>query len=126
MTSLLCFDSSVEIRPEPRNFRHAQDIVDRLQNHTAPDVFRPKALYDGQSILFASHVLNLPGGGSGNVGFSLLLPDTNMFTHSIFSLVYSCPINLLHLVDPTAVYTTSSLHAPRLRSSTSREFATLF
>jgi eukaryotic translation initiation factor 2C len=58
---------TVDITPVPRNFRHAQEIVDRLQTHTAPDVFRPKALYDGQAILFASHQLNLPGGGSGNV-----------------------------------------------------------
>ncbi|KIM87566.1 hypothetical protein PILCRDRAFT_815121 [Piloderma croceum F 1598] len=61
------------ITPEPRHPRHAQEIVDRLQSHTAPDVFRPKALYDGQAIMFASRVLNLAGGGSGN--FNVFMSD---------------------------------------------------
>lgn len=78
----LPLDLSVVINPEPRHFRHAQDIFDRLQSHTAPDIFRPKALYDGQAILFSSHVLNLAGGGSGNVSIHVIVTfiATYLFT----------------------------------------------
>lgn len=36
-----------------------KEILDRLQNHTKPQGFTPKAVYDGKAILFASHQLRL-------------------------------------------------------------------
>ena len=76
-TISLYFHCFAVITPEPRHFRHAQEIVDRLQTHTASHIFRPKALYDGQAILFASHQLNLSGGGSGNVNIHF---DVKIYT----------------------------------------------
>jgi len=63
----------VVIEPEPKHARHAQEILDRLQNHTEPRVFTPKAVYDGKAILFASHQLRLSGGAAGQ--FAVAMSD---------------------------------------------------
>ena len=49
-------------RPREITFRRRQEIIDRLQTHTAPQNFTPKALYDGKAIMFASHSLGITGG----------------------------------------------------------------
>lgn len=49
------------------NPRRANEIIDRLQSHVAPQIFNPRAVYDGQAIMFASHELQLSGGNSANV-----------------------------------------------------------
>jgi eukaryotic translation initiation factor 2C len=118
------FDCPAAITPEPRHPRHAQEILDRLQTLTVPSVFHPKALYDGQAILFASHQLNLSGGGSGNVSIH---PDFEFagLTLHICSLMCSCPTDRRRLVHPSAACTASSLHVLQLRPSTSRKYAML-
>ena len=55
------------ITPELKNRARAIEIIDRLQNHVAPHVFQPPAIYDGRANLFSSHRLALSNGNSGNV-----------------------------------------------------------
>ena len=55
------------ITPELRNRARAIEIVDQLQNHVAPHVFQPPAIFDGRANLFSTHRLGLSNGNSGNV-----------------------------------------------------------
>jgi eukaryotic translation initiation factor 2C len=55
------------ITPQLKNRARAIEIIDRLQNHVAPHVFQPPAIYDGRANLFSSHRLALSNGNSGHV-----------------------------------------------------------
>jgi hypothetical protein len=52
--------------PDVESVRWRHRIVERLQNHDAPKVFR-LCLFDGKSILYSAAPLDLPDGTSGNV-----------------------------------------------------------
>jgi hypothetical protein len=54
----------IVIEPELRNHKHANEIIDRLQNHMDPNIFTPKAVCNGKAILFACHRLCLFRGAS--------------------------------------------------------------
>jgi eukaryotic translation initiation factor 2C len=54
---------STVISPEVPNPRRRQEIIDRLQLYTAPNVFNPRALFDGRAIMFSTRDL-LPGGAA--------------------------------------------------------------
>ncbi|KAJ7197205.1 argonaute-like protein [Mycena pura] len=46
-------------------------VIHRLQTSIAPHVFHPRGVYDSRRLLYLSHQLNLPGGGSGRFTVSL-------------------------------------------------------
>ncbi|KAJ3905321.1 Piwi domain-containing protein [Lentinula edodes] len=52
------------IRPERKRFEDRQLIIKKLQGTVAPIIFSPRALYDGNALLYSSHMLSLAGGGS--------------------------------------------------------------
>jgi hypothetical protein len=52
--------------PDVENIRWRHRIIERLQNHEAPKVFR-LCLFDGKAILYSATPLDLPDGNSGNV-----------------------------------------------------------
>ncbi|OJA17789.1 hypothetical protein AZE42_06589 [Rhizopogon vesiculosus] len=57
--------------PDVENIRWRHRIVERLQNHEAPKVFR-LCLFDGKAILYSATPLDLPDGNSGN--YELIVP----------------------------------------------------
>ncbi|KAF8919662.1 Piwi domain-containing protein [Mucidula mucida] len=59
------------LSPETQIFRKRQEIIQRLQNNVAPEIFNPKVLYDGNAIIYSSHRLRLPGGGAASFLVSL-------------------------------------------------------
>jgi hypothetical protein len=77
----------------PKNFHHAQEIIDRLQNRTNPQVFTPKAVYDSKAILFAFRELCLSGGASGNVGvrFAVESNDVSVFAFQFNAMMSDRP-----------------------------------
>ena len=40
------------------------DLIHHLQSEIAPDVFTPRAVYDGRKNLFSAKTLNFPNGES--------------------------------------------------------------
>jgi hypothetical protein len=63
-------DKPSVITPPLNNRARAIEIVDRLQNHVAPNIFQPRAIHDGRANLFSSHQLALSNGNSGSVRYS--------------------------------------------------------
>ncbi|KAJ3923278.1 Piwi domain-containing protein, partial [Lentinula edodes] len=47
-----------------KRFEDRQLIIKKLQGTVAPIIFSPRALYDGNALLYSSHMLSLAGGGS--------------------------------------------------------------
>lgn len=56
-----------------------QILMRKLQNNIAPSVFCPKAMYDGDAILYASQDLELPSAGKGSVSH----PFANTFLRKL-------------------------------------------
>jgi hypothetical protein len=52
-------------KPEQPVAHKRQRAMHLLQTSVAPALFHPRGVYDGKSLLYVSHQLNLPGGGSG-------------------------------------------------------------
>ncbi|KAF8994801.1 hypothetical protein BDQ17DRAFT_1330924 [Cyathus striatus] len=50
------------INPEIKPPRKRQQLLHHLQTVVEPDIFHPRALYDGKAILYSSHELRLPEG----------------------------------------------------------------
>jgi eukaryotic translation initiation factor 2C len=67
----------VVMTPDVENVRWRHRIVERLQNHEAPKVFR-LCLFDGKSILYSAAPLDLPDGTSGN--YTLVVPGKGRVT----------------------------------------------
>lgn len=67
----------VVMTPDVENVRWRHRIVERLQNHEAPRVFR-LCLFDGKSILYSAAPLDLPDGTSGN--YTLVVPGKGRVT----------------------------------------------
>ncbi|KAK0502821.1 Piwi domain-containing protein [Armillaria luteobubalina] len=63
--------TSVRINPKVEGFKTRQTLMRKLQNNIAPSVFFPKAMYDGDAILYASQDLELPSAGKGSFLVSL-------------------------------------------------------
>ncbi|KAG1835277.1 Piwi domain-containing protein [Suillus variegatus] len=63
--------------PDVESVRWRHRIVERLQNHEAPRVFR-LCLFDGKSILYSAAPLDLPDGTSGN--YTLVVPGKGRVT----------------------------------------------
>ncbi|KAK0240575.1 argonaute-like protein [Armillaria nabsnona] len=61
----------VRISPKVEGFKMRQILMRKLQNNIAPSVFCPKAMYDGDAILYASQDLELPSAGKGSFLVSL-------------------------------------------------------
>ncbi|KAK0445504.1 hypothetical protein EV421DRAFT_325204 [Armillaria borealis] len=61
----------VRISPKVEGFKTRQILMRKLQNNIAPSVFCPKAMYDGDAILYASQDLELPSAGKGSFLVSL-------------------------------------------------------
>ncbi|KAG7452837.1 Piwi-domain-containing protein [Guyanagaster necrorhizus] len=59
------------ISPQVDRFKTRQAILRKLQNDIAPSIFCPKAIYDGDAILYASKDLELPSGGKSSFLVSL-------------------------------------------------------
>lgn len=59
------------------------DLIDRLQTKVAPDIFKPRAVYDGRKNLFAPRAL--PFGDSDS-------KEVCSTTHHVFSLVTYDPL----------------------------------
>ncbi|KAJ7043239.1 argonaute-like protein [Mycena alexandri] len=57
------FQYDVVFRPEVPIPRKREQAMHALQNSIAPALFHPRGVYDGKSLLYLSHPLNLPGGG---------------------------------------------------------------
>ncbi|KAE9406783.1 Piwi-domain-containing protein [Gymnopus androsaceus JB14] len=57
--------------PEMKRFEGRQAIMHKLQAVVLPNVFNPRALYDGNALLYSSHALNLESGGSGTYDVDL-------------------------------------------------------
>ncbi|RDB21168.1 Protein argonaute [Hypsizygus marmoreus] len=51
--------------------RKRQEIIHKLQTLIAPEIFSPRAIYDGRAILYASRPLKLPSGDGGSFTVSL-------------------------------------------------------
>lgn len=51
-----------------RDSRRRIEIFERLQNHTQPDVFKPKVIYDSDAIAYSSTVLSF--GNAATVSLS--------------------------------------------------------
>ncbi|KAF5387039.1 hypothetical protein D9615_001654 [Tricholomella constricta] len=62
------------ITPEVKIPRKRQEIIHKLQTVIAPNIFSPRAVYDGKAIMYASKPLQLPGGGAGS--FTVCLTAT--------------------------------------------------
>ncbi|KAF9003115.1 Piwi-domain-containing protein [Hymenopellis radicata] len=62
---------SVEFSPKPKTFCKRQEVIQHLQNSVAPTTFRPKALYDGDAIIYSSHRLKLRDSKGGSILVSL-------------------------------------------------------
>lgn len=62
LPSISYFQYSVEfMKPQTKNRNRCAEIIDRLQNHTAPDLFVTPAIFDGRSALYvAGRPLNIP------------------------------------------------------------------
>ncbi|KAG6917797.1 hypothetical protein DXG01_001069 [Tephrocybe rancida] len=60
--------------------RKRQEIIHKLQNVVAPDIFSPRAVYDGKALLYSPRPLNLPAEGAGNfnVSLSAVLPKSGI------------------------------------------------
>lgn len=54
-------------KPEVKIPRKRQEIIHKLQTVVAPEIFSPRAVYDGNALLYASKALELPSKGTGNV-----------------------------------------------------------
>ncbi|KAG6854931.1 hypothetical protein C0991_009754 [Blastosporella zonata] len=68
------------ITPEVKIPRKRQEIIHKLQTVVAPEIFSPRAVYDGNLLLYSSRPLRLIGGGTGSfdVSLSQVLPATNV------------------------------------------------
>lgn len=58
-------------KPEIKSPERRQRLVYKLQTETAPDIFNPRVVYDGNILLYAPRELRLPDEGKGNVRFYL-------------------------------------------------------
>ncbi|KAG6832694.1 hypothetical protein H0H92_012266 [Tricholoma furcatifolium] len=57
--------------PKVKHPRRRQEIMHKLQVVVAPEIFSPRAIYDGDALLYASFSLRLPGDGTGNFTVNL-------------------------------------------------------
>ncbi|KNZ75349.1 Protein argonaute-3 [Termitomyces sp. J132] len=57
--------------PEVTIPRKRQEIIHKLQTVVAPEIFSPRAVYDGNVLLYASKPLKLTAEGTGNFSVSL-------------------------------------------------------
>ncbi|KAJ4488451.1 Piwi domain-containing protein [Lentinula aciculospora] len=64
-------ENSIVIQPERKNVEDRQLIMKKLQTSVAPTIFSPRALYDGNALLYSSHMLRLAGGGSAKFDIDL-------------------------------------------------------
>lgn len=80
------------MKPQTKNRNRCAEIIDRLQNHTAPDLFVTPAIFDGRSALYvAGRPLNIPD-TSRTVGQRFqnsFIPFTHL---SLFSSTLGCRI----------------------------------
>ncbi|KAJ7702361.1 Piwi domain-containing protein [Mycena rosella] len=57
------YQYDVRFRPDLPIATKRQRAMHILQTSLAPDIFNPRGVYDGKSIIYVSHQLRLPGGG---------------------------------------------------------------
>ncbi|KAJ7163421.1 Piwi domain-containing protein [Mycena crocata] len=67
----------VAFQPEQPIANKRQEILHRLQTSVAPEIFHPRGIYDGKSLLYLSHRLNVPGA-------NCKVPSTlSLYTHRL-------------------------------------------
>ncbi|KAF7338648.1 Argonaute-like protein [Mycena venus] len=59
------YQYDVVFRPDIPIANKRERAMHLLQTSVSPMVFHPRGVYDGKSLLYLSHKLNLPGGGGG-------------------------------------------------------------
>ncbi|KAG6874284.1 hypothetical protein C0995_001509 [Termitomyces sp. Mi166 len=62
--------------PEVKILHKRQEIIHKMQTVVAPEIFSPRAVYDGNALMYASQPLKLPASGAGNV-MNLVFSDDN-------------------------------------------------
>ncbi|KAH0584050.1 hypothetical protein H2248_009624 [Termitomyces sp. 'cryptogamus'] len=70
--------------PEVTIPRKRQEIIHKLQTVVAPEIFSPRAVYDGNVLLYASKPLKLTAEGTGNVRSLAPLMTTAPLMHISF------------------------------------------
>ncbi|KAG6820560.1 hypothetical protein H0H93_015080 [Arthromyces matolae] len=66
-----------DIIPVVKIPRKRQEIVHKLQTVVAAEIFSPRAVYDGNALLYSSHPLNLKDAGTESFSVSLLTDSPN-------------------------------------------------
>ncbi|KAG6869093.1 hypothetical protein C0993_003413 [Termitomyces sp. T159_Od127] len=75
--------------PEVKIPRKRQEIIHKLQTVVEPRIFSPRAVYDGNALLYASKPLELPAQGTGNFSVSLttVLPKSaTTYTRGVYNI----------------------------------------
>lgn len=54
-------------KPDVEAFGRRQELFDKLQSTVAPQIFSPRALYDGKALVYSSHRLKLASGDGSSV-----------------------------------------------------------
>ncbi|KAF9463147.1 Piwi domain-containing protein [Collybia nuda] len=69
--------------------RKRQEIIHKLQTVVAPDIFSPRAVYDGKALLYAPQALQLPSSGGGTFLVSLTSQAPVIGTRGTFQVKIS-------------------------------------
>ncbi|KAJ7261381.1 ribonuclease H-like domain-containing protein [Mycena haematopus] len=78
-------------RPDIEIPNKRERAMHMVQNTVAPNVFHPRGVYDGKSLLYLSHRLNLPGGG-GAASFTVRLgndPNAPVGAPGVYEVIIS-------------------------------------
>ncbi|KAF7968418.1 hypothetical protein HWV62_30621 [Athelia sp. TMB] len=96
LTFLVLNHTADFVKPQTKNRNRCAEIIDRLQNHTAPSIFASPAIFDGRSALYAAgRPLRIP---DNTQAFSVKMSDASSKEHVVrLTLVGNRGINASHL-----------------------------
>jgi hypothetical protein len=85
---------SLVIQPEMKIPRKRQEIIHKLQTVVAPNIFSPRAIYDGRALMYAPKSLQLSAGGGGSVCLHIYAahPHLNKIQQFLVSLTSKPPV----------------------------------